>query len=200
MTSAIAGQPAPPTREKRGWGASLLALATAVVVTIGGWVVAAAVPGDAASVATDTAPGTVDVGPTLTVAVEPGWRVVHQDPSGGGVVLSNGTGVLEVYPARAAYRDPDPLVRDYVAEVLRPAASQLSLAPAEPFAAAAGVAALRVPYQGTFPVASYPLEGAVTGVVAQGGSAAVFDASAPQGQLVTVIDQVDAMILGSEIR
>ena len=183
----------------RGWGAVALVFVAILVVTLGGWFVAGAVPGEPTASGRDAVTH-VDVGPNVTVAIAPGWSVVREDPSGSGVVLSNGTGLLEVYPAPGPYDDATALLSDYVAEVLRPAASQVTISDPERTGIRPSDAGVRARYQGTFPAFGYPLEGVVTAVVAPGGSAVIFDGSAPQGQLLTVADELDAMIAGSEIR
>lgn len=188
-----AAEPRPP----RGWGASVLVLVTIVAITAGGWIVAASIPGEPTLAGGGgAAPGSVEVGP-LSVPVAEGWTVVQSDPTGAGAVLSNGTGLLEIYPAGSPYTDPTTLLRDYVAQVLRPAGSQLSVGPVAPADGPAGTTAARASYQGTFPIAAHPLEGAVTAVVGADGAAAIFDGSAPQGQLLSVLDEIEGMIAGS---
>ncbi len=204
MTGPPARPDAPAGAARAGgrWLPVWLVLGVIVVVVLGGFVTAAALP------AREAAP--VDVGGVVTVHPLPGWEVVRRDrvelpgPFGGSVVaafaqLSPGGGALDVVVIGGLGLPPARAAAFYVDAVLRTQLERPSVSRLRDVVLANGREAARFAYIGTEPSSGDAIEGIVTVTVGPSGAAAVFDGWASEGQLELLVDDLDAMIGDAEV-
>ncbi|MDP9184755.1 MAG: hypothetical protein M3O29_03685, partial [Actinomycetota bacterium] len=150
-----------------------------------------------AMVVTGGAGGPVRVGAAIEIQPRPGWDVEAITTVPPSARLHRGPVVLEVLAAAPDPAGPSALADRYVAEHLRPQLSQLVLATPDATSLADGVPAVRFSYIGVTSDGRV-VDGLV--VAATGARAsAIFDASAPNGELVTVADDLKTMIDGAVI-
>lgn len=128
-----------------------------------------------------------------------GWEEAErfQDPDG--VRLTKGAATLDAVglPFRGT---PEDLFNDYVANVLRPQASQIqTVEQLEIVHLDIGFTAVRGFYFGVFGERNASIEGELTTVLLPGGTGIVFDAWAEIGSYRSVRDEVDHMILGMRV-
>jgi hypothetical protein len=95
--------------------------------------------------------------------------------------------------------DPVQQLDAYLNEVLVPQASQISTSPAESIDLPSGHPAAYFAYLGSFEGVNTPLEGEAAAVVAPSGTAVVIDGWAPEGQFVSVQQDVRATVLAAEV-
>lgn len=140
----------------------------------------------------------IELGPDVTIHVPPGWsaeRVLGQPPS---LRLSNGIG--QVYAAVSPVAgDPGQQLQAYLDEVLRPQATQISTSPAKAIGLPSGDPASSFAYLGSFEGVSAPLEGEVVAVVAPSGVSLIVDGWAPEGQFVSVQQDVRSIVADAEV-
>jgi hypothetical protein len=172
--------PAQRVLERRWWPPLLVA---ALILTL---IVSGRLLEGATSTTTPVVVGDVRVQP------RPGWELDRSEP--GRARLRHGSAVLDIYAAPPSYTGPGGVAAAYVAQVLRPSLSQLTLALPGATTIAGGLPAVRVGYVGVTHD-GVAIEGVV--VAASGPrSAVVFDAAAPEGSLAAVAQDVGAMIDG----
>jgi hypothetical protein len=188
--------PAPAPREAK-WIPPLAALLVLLFVVFGGFLFAGE-PGAAGQELTEAEPGRrVEVAPGVTLFPPEGWHVQEplEDPPG--VRLIAGTGNLLVL-VRPGGGDPQALLDEYVAQILEPDSSQLSLSEVEPVPLPSGLPALRFAYIGVFQGVQAPLEGEVT-VVVGSGNAVAFDGWAAEGLFTGARQDVRLMVETAEV-
>jgi hypothetical protein len=175
-------------RRERRWLPTVIVLAVIVLVTAGGYVVAALL-------ATPAGP---PIGFPGVVSVQPiaGWG-----PAGTGSVqghpyvsLSRGNGTLIIMDWGEA-DDADALAVDLVEDVLQPDLSQLSVSDElQPVTLADGSEGVRFRFVGVDPDSGGSVEGEVTVVVTATGRGVAFIGLAPEGQLAFVDGDLHTMI------
>jgi hypothetical protein len=147
--------------------------------------------------ATDGASAPQLVGGAVRVRPLPGWAAA--EPRGAPLpelVLTRGSVTLHVLAVPGWRGTAEDLARTYFDRTLRPRFDELEIGQASTGTLASGVPAIRFGYVGV--AEGVPIEGAVT--VATGATAgAIFDASAPKGDLAWVASDVDAMIQDAEV-
>jgi hypothetical protein len=177
-----------PTAEQR-WVPALIVVALILLVVGGARGLAAVVTGGVG--------GPVRVGAAIEIQPRPGWDVEAISTAPPSARLHRGPVVLDVLAAAPDPAGPNALADRYVTEHLRPQLSQLVLATPDATSLADGVPAVRFGYVGVTSDGR-AVEGLV--VAASGVRAsAIFDASAPNGELVTVADDLKTMIEGAVI-
>lgn len=180
--------PAPPVVHRRV--APALALVLVILgVLFGGYVTAAFL--------SEPAGPLVDVAGVVRVEPLSGWAVAGRSGSPPAVRLTRGGGTLDVaaLPFDGA---AEALLRSYVAEVLEPQASQLSVSSVEPTTLRSGQG-VRIGYISTVGDVQTPVEGEVTAFVSASGVGVVFDGWAPTGLLGFVVDDIQTMIERAEV-
>ena len=178
-------------RTQRRWTPPLAVVAVILVVVLGGYVTAGALSTSAA------APRSV--GGIVTIHPAGGWRFVDQTggPAGAGARITRGSGTLDVFTGPAV-GDAAGTARAYVLGSLEPGSTSLTVSPGlDAVTLDGGLPAVRFSYSGVFDQSGVPIEGEVTVAVTPGGSGAVFDVWAPQGQLRFVVDDAHAMERGA---
>jgi hypothetical protein len=167
-----------------GRWAPLLIVVGLIALVVGGAQVLSTAAG--AEVGTTLAVGTVQIQP------RPGWDVEAVSSSPPAAVLHRGPVVLDVTQLAVEPAGPLLLAERYLDERLRPALTQLAVGSPETLALPNGVPAVRVPYVGVTPE-GLAVDGIVTAATGS-RSSAVFDASAPTGELVAVGEDVQVMV------
>jgi hypothetical protein len=203
-TASVPTPPPPPPppkapREAR-WLPTLLSLAVLLFVSFGGFVVAGDPGGATQAIAGDGGePGQpIDLAPGVVIHVPPGWSVERPEGDPPSVRLSNGIGQMYIAVSPVS-GDPLQHLNVYLTEVLEPQASQISTSQAESIDHPSGDAAAYFAYLGSFQGVNAPLEGEVAAVVAPGGTALIVDGWAPEGQFVSVQQDVRSTVLSSEV-
>jgi hypothetical protein len=194
--------PAGAARPTRRWLPVWLVLGVIVVVVLGGFVTAAALPVREAAALT--------VGDAVTVHPLRGWSIVRRDRAEvpgplGGVIeasfaqLSRGNGALDVVVIADLGQPPDRAAAFYVEAVLRNQLERLSVSSLRDVVLASGREAARFAYIGTEPSSGDAIEGTVTVTVGASGVVAFFDGWASEGQLELIAEELEAMIGGAEV-
>jgi hypothetical protein len=171
-------------------------LAVILFVTLGGFLF-----GGGAGVG-DT--GETSLGEPIAVSSEvrfrpaEGWAVEERGADPPQVRLTADIGALYVIAAGGA-TGPEALLEEYVAEVLEPQASQLSVSEPEAMTIPGTGPGVRVTYAGLFEGAGTPLEGEVAAATSPQGNGVVLDGWAPEGQYVVVRSDVRAMVNSAEV-
>lgn len=201
--SVVAAPPRPVAPQERKWLPTLAVLIVIAVVSLGGLFVV----GEAGETLAEGDPGTdpgVGTGPVVilgTASITPleGWEEAErfQDPEG--VRLTKGAATLDA--VGLLFRGtPEDLFNDYVANVLRPQASQIKTAEQlEIVHLDIGFTAVRGFYFGVFGERNASIEGELTAVLIAGGTGIVFDGWAETGSYRSVRDEVDHMVLGLRV-
>ena len=145
-----------------------------------------------AAVVTNGTGGPLLVGDAVRIQPRPGWDVQTVSSTPPWARLHRGPVVLDVFAMAPEPAGPVPLGERYIDERLRPSLSQLAVATLDPTSLANGVPAVRVGYVG-ITTDGRAVEGVVVAATGERASA-VFDVSAPSGELVTVVDDLRAMI------
>lgn len=193
--------PPPPgaPREAR-WLPTILSLVVLLFVSFGGFAVA----GDP-SAATQEITGDgdqpdqpIDLAPGVTIHVPAGWSVERPEGETPSLRLSNGIGQMYVAVSPVG-GDPLQQLETYLTEVLEPQASQISTSQAEAIDLPSGQPAAYFAYLGSFQGVNAPLEGEVAAVVAPSGTVLVVDGWAPEGQFVSVQQDVQATVVSAEV-
>jgi hypothetical protein len=194
--------PPPPPRApgEARWVPTILSLLVLMSVSFGGFLVAGETGAAGQEITGDQEePGQpIEIGPGVSILVPQGWSeepVQGQPPS---IRLSNGIGQMYIAVSPVA-GDPVQQLETYLDEVLRPQASQISTSPAQPIDLASGNAASYFAYVGSFEGVNAPLEGEVAAVVAPGGAALIVDGWAPEGQFVSVQEDVRSTVVNAEV-
>ncbi|HLB39890.1 MAG TPA: hypothetical protein VJM84_05505 [Actinomycetota bacterium] len=138
----------------------------------------------------------VRVGAVAQIQPRPGWDLETRSDDPPAARLHRGPVLLDVFALPPDAAGAISVARRFVDEALRPGLAQVTVG--EPAATRVGeVEAVRFGYVGVTRD-GVPVEGVVT--VASGPSVSVvFDAYAPQGELVTVAEDLRAMIDGAVI-
>jgi len=175
--------PGQRVRERRWWPAlAVTALILAVLAT-----------GQLVRGSTATAPP-VRVG-EVTVQPRPGWTPVTQTPTF--ARLQRGPATLDVAATTPSYTGPVGVAVSYVDQVLRPSLAQFTPGEAATATLSGGMPAVRVPYVGVTR-GGVAIEGVLVAASGPRG-AVVFDASAPEGTMASVAEDVGAMIDGAGV-
>jgi hypothetical protein len=198
ITTVAGQQVAAVTR--RAWGgldpttrrATLIVAAIIAGLFFGSQILNEAIPANAGS---DVAGQPVAIGQIASIVPLSGWIASPGDD--GSVRLEKGYVALDLFPS-AFSGAPGALANAYVEEVLRPAATQLTVSEPQVAIGEAGSAA-RLTYSGIFVGANGTIEGEVTVFVAAGG-AVVGDAWAPQNQLAPLVGEVHDMLGTLEVQ
>jgi hypothetical protein len=194
--------PPPPPRApgEARWVPTIVSLLVLMFVSFGGFLVTGKT-GAATQESTgdpDAPDQPIELGPGVTIRVPPGWsaeRVQGQPPS---LRLSNGIGQMYAAVSPVA-GDPGQQLQAYLDEVLRPQASQISTSPAQAVDLPSGDPAFSIAYLGSFEGVNAPLEGEVAAVVAPSGAALIVDGWAPEGQFVSVQQDVRSTVVEAEV-
>jgi hypothetical protein len=137
----------------------------------------------------------VAIGSNASVVPLAGWDVSRFD-DGSGIRLEKGAVVLDLYPGTT--QNAGDLIAAYFEQVLRAQATEITTTETETASSANGSAA-RFSYQGIFAGAEGAIEGEVTAVAAA-GQGVIADAWAPQGRLVSLLEEVHLMIDTIEVQ
>jgi hypothetical protein len=180
-----------PGRERR-WLPPLAVLGVILLMTVGARGIADALaepPG-----------GPVEVGGIVSVQPRAAWTVSSREDRGAfhETLLVRGAAGLSVVGIEEAGETPEVLAERYAQDVLSDRFVQLRIAGDGASAAVRGLPAVRFGYVGITDQ-GVTLEGVVTAVSAPSGNGAVFDAFAPEGELASVAQDLDAMIAGAEV-
>lgn len=201
--SVVAAPPHPVAPKERKWLPTLAVLIVIAVVSLGGlFVVGEAgetlAEGDAGTDPGVAAQPVVILGNASITPLE-GWEEAEriQDPDG--VRLTKGAATLDAIglPFQGT---PEDLFNDYVANVLRPQASQIQTADQlEIVHMDIGFTAVRGFYFGVFGDRNASIEGELTTMLIPGGTGIVFDGWAETGSYRSVRDEVDHMVQGLQV-
>ena len=140
----------------------------------------------------------IDVSPEVRFRPANGWTLEQQSTDPPQVRMTADIGALYVIAADAA-AGPAGLLQEYLAEVLEPQASQLSVSEPEAVNIAGAGPAVRVTYVGLFVGTGTPLEGEIAAGASPQGNGVVLDGWAPEGQYVVVRSDVRAMVGSAEV-
>ena len=152
-----------------------------------------AIPANAAG---QTQPGAAAaIGDGVSITPLEGWVATPHENSEG-IRLEKGIVVIDLYPESLG-GNAAALASAYLANVLEPDATQLTSTEAQTATTADGTAA-RFSYQGLFSGIDVAIEGEVTAVVV-GGQGVIADAWSRQGDLVSLLDEVHAMVETIEV-
>jgi hypothetical protein len=192
--------PAPGAPREARWLPAVACLVVLLIVSFGGFVVAGEPSQATQEITGDQGePGQpIQLGPGVTVSVPAGWSVEQPEGQPPSLRLSNGIGHMYIAISPVS-GDPVQQLQTYLDEVLRPQASQISTSPTQPIDIPSGNSAAYFAYLGTFEGVSAPLEGEVAAVVAPSGTALVVDGWAPEGQFVSVLEDVHATVVSAEV-
>jgi len=168
------------------WAPVAIVVGIIAIVVGGGQVLARAV--------TPAAGGVLHVG-AVQIQPRPGWDV--ESVTAATARLHRGPVVLDVVASGPDATGPASIAVRYVEERLRPMLPQLLPTSPELVELPSGATAARIGYVGLTPD-GLPIEGVVTAVSGP-SSSAVFDAVAPRGELIGVVDDVQAMIDGAVV-
>jgi len=181
----------PIDRSSPGWRWLPVLVVVAVIAIVAGG-------GQLAGAAGNAAPaGPQEVGGAVRLQPLPGWAAAeppgapHQE-----LTLSRGSVTLQVVAVPGWSGTPEDLAQTYLDRSLRPRIEDLEIGQASSGTLTSGVPAVRFGYVGL--ADGVTIEGAVT--VATGATTgAIFDASAPKGDLAGVASDVDTMIEDAEV-
>jgi hypothetical protein len=140
----------------------------------------------------------IQLGPGVTITAPPEWSVEQPGGQPPSLRLSNGIGQMYIAISPVS-GDPVRQLQAYLDEVVRPQASQISTSEAQSIDLPSGNPAAYFAYLGTFEGVTAPLEGEVAAVVAPSGTAVVVDGWAPEGQFVSVQEDVRATVVSAEV-
>ncbi len=190
--------PGPPREAK--WLPTVASLVVLLFVSFGGFLVVGEPSAATQEITGDPeAPGQpIQLGPGVTISVPPGWSVEQPGGQPPSLRLSNGIGQMYIAISPVT-GDPGQQLQAYLDEVLRPQASQISTSPSQPIEIPSGNPAAFFAYVGTFEGVNAPLEGEVAAVVAPGGTALVVDGWAPEGQFVSIQEDVRSTVVSAEV-
>ena len=198
------GTPPPPPPPKAPgearWLPTALSLVVLLFVSFGGFVVAGDTSAATQEITGDeTEPGEpIELVPGVVIHPPQGWSVTR--PEGQAPSLRLASGIAQMYIVVSPVAgDPVQQLDAYLNEVLVPQASQISTSPAESIDLPSGHPAAYFAYLGSFEGVNAPLEGEVAAVVAPSGTAVVIDGWAPEGQFVSVQQDVRATVLAAEV-
>lgn len=202
--TAPKGTPPPPPPPKAPgearWLPTALSLVVLLFVSFGGFVVAGDTSAATQEITGDeTEPGEpIELVPGVVIHPPQGWSVTR--PEGQPPSLRLASGIAQMYIVVSPVAgDPVQQLDAYLNEVLVPQASQISTSPAESIDLLSGHPAAYFAYLGSFEGVNTPLEGEVSAVVAPSGTAVVIDGWAPEGQFVSVQQDVRATVLAAEV-
>jgi hypothetical protein len=192
VSAPAALRPGEARGRERRWLPPIAVLCVILIMTVGARGIADALaepPG-----------GPVEVGGVVGVQPRAGWTVASREDRGAfhEALLVRGAAGLSVVGIEEAGETPEVLAESYVQQVLHDRFVQLRTAGDGASAAVRGLPAIRFGYVGITDQ-GVTLEGIVTAVSAPSGNGAVFDAFAPEGDLTSVAQDLDAMIVGAEI-
>jgi hypothetical protein len=200
----VAAAPQPPVARERKWLPTLGVFVVIAAVSLGGLFAAGEADETLAESDAGVDPGAEEGPPVVvagTVSITPleGWEVAErfQDPEG--IRLTQGTATLDGL-GFSFQGSPEQLFDEYVANVLRPQASQLRTAEqVEIVHLDAGFTAVRGFYFGVFGERNASIEGEVTTTLVPGGTGIVFDGWAETGSYQLVRDEVNHMVQGLRV-
>jgi hypothetical protein len=180
----------PPTTRDAGRWTPVLAVVAAIAVVVGG--------GRLAGASSSASAGPIDVGGgAVRISPLPGWAAA--EPHGAAsteVVLTRGGVSLDVSAVPGFRGSPVDLATRYAQEVLGSRFEALTVGEPATGTLATGTPTLRFGYVGI--ADGVPFEGVATSAVGPGGGA-VFDASAPTGDLAWAVSDLEAMIRSAEV-
>jgi hypothetical protein len=196
--------PAPPPppkapREAR-WLPTAVSFVVLLFVSFGGFLVAGEPSAATQEISGDESEPGEPIELVSGVIIHPpqGWSVERQEGQPPSLRLANG--IAQMYIAASpVFGDPLQQLDAYLNEVLVPQASQISTSPAESIDLPSGHPAAYFAYLGSFEGVNAPLEGEVAAVVAPSGSALIIDGWAPEGQFVSVQQDVRATVVAAEV-
>ena len=190
--------PPPPPPKERKWLPTLGVLLVMVFVSLGGFVFA----GEAQQAVGQPEPrfgDPVAVVEGLTIRPLESWQVgdpleiTLQGVVLQGVRLSGGAAVLDASAAPGA-SDPTGIWNVYVQDYLAAEAEQLRISDQlESFTTDQGIQGVRGSYLGVFPGVASPIEGEVAAIVMPDGLGVIAEGWAPEGQLVSHLEDIRAM-------
>jgi hypothetical protein len=194
--------PPPPPKAPREarWLPTALSLVVLLSVSFGGFLVAGEPSAATQEITGDEGgPGEpIELVPGVIVHPPHGWSVQPQEGQPPSLRLANG--IAQMYIAVSPVTgDPPQQLDAYLTEVLVPQASQISTSPAESIDIPSGHPAAYFAYLGSFEGVNAPLEGEVAAIVAPSGTALVIDGWAPEGQFVSVQQDVRATVVAAEV-
>jgi hypothetical protein len=177
------------TSTRPRWRPSLVVVGVLLILTLGGWLVAAAL----------AEPVGPPVGFQGVVTVQPlsGWEFAGQrDVAGAPLVrLTRGGGNLDIVAFEPLGEDGRTLAARYVSSVLRLQLDRLSVSNRfSDVALQDGTPGLRFTYAGVATETGQSIEGEVTVVVTSTGNAVVFDAWAAEGLFAYAQGDLHTMI------
>lgn len=189
--------PPPPPPKELKWLPTLGVLLVMAFVSLGGFVFAGE-PGEAVS-AEPRFDDPVRVVEGLTIRPLRSWQVGDplQIPLQGvtlqGVRVSGGAAVLDVTAAPGA-GDPTGIWNVYVEDFVAAEAEHLRVSDElEPFTTDQGIEGVRGAYLGVFPGVTSPIEGEVAAIVMPDGLGVIAEGWAPEGQLLSHLEDIRAM-------
>lgn len=166
------------------WVPVLVVVALIGVVVGGAQVLSAAVAADAVPA--------LRVGSAVQIQPRPGWEVQAVTTTPPSARLHRGPVLLNVLAMAPEPAGPAAVADRYLAEQLGQRLSQLAVATQVPALLANGVPAVRFAYMG-ITTDGRAVEGVVVAATT-GRASVVFDAWAPSGELVTVAEDLRAMV------
>ena len=200
--TARAEQPPPPPPppsppRERKWLPTFGVLLVMAFVSLGGYVFAGET---GAAVAREPRLGDpVQVVEGLTIRPLQSWQagdpleINLQDVVLEGVRLSGGAAVLDVSAAPGA-SDPAGIWNVYIQGYVAAEAEQLRISEElEPFTTDQGIQGVRGSYLGVFPGVASPIEGEVAAIVMPDGLGVIAEGWAPEGQLLSHLEDIRAM-------
>ncbi len=195
--------PPPPPPKAPGearWLPTVISLVVLLVVSFGGFVVAGDTSAATQEIAGDeSGPGEpIELVPGVIIHPPQGWTVTRPEGQPPSLRLANGIAQMYIAVSPVA-GDPLQQLDVYLNEVLVPQASQISTSPADAIELPSGHPAAYFAYLGSFEGVNAPLEGEVAAIVAPGGTALVIDGWAPEGQFVSVQQDVRATVVAAEV-
>jgi hypothetical protein len=200
--TAPGGTPPPPPKAPREarWLPTVLSLVVLLFVSFGGFVVAGDTSAATQEITGDeTEPGEpIELVPGVIIHPPQGWSVTRPEGQPPSLRLANGIAQMYIAVSPVA-GDPVRQLDTYLNDVLVPQASQISTSPAQSIDLPSGHPAAYFAYLGSFQGVNAPLEGEVAAVVAPSGTALVIDGWAPEGQFVSVQQDVRAAVATAEV-
>ena len=178
----------PPAMRVAGRWIPVLAIVAVIAAVVGG--------GRLVGAPTNTAGGPIDVGGgAVRLTPLPGWAAAEPHGATEAVLTRGGVG-LDVTAVPGFTGSPVDLATRYAQEVLGSRFDRLTVGEPATGALASGIPTLRFGYVGI--ADGVPIEGVATAAVGSRGGA-VFDTSAPTGDLAWAVSDLESMIRNAEV-